>query len=39
LNVRWKLDRSAIDKVINEDLPEYSKKFQDKGLPPLILIQ
>jgi hypothetical protein len=39
LNVRWKLDRSVIDKVINEDLPEYSKKFQDKGLPPLILIQ
>jgi hypothetical protein len=39
LNVRWKLDKSVIDKMISEDLPEYSKKFQDKGLPPLILIQ
>jgi hypothetical protein len=39
LNVRWKTDKSNLDKIIQEDLPEYSKKFQDKGLPPLILIQ
>jgi hypothetical protein len=39
LNAQWKMDKSNIEKIINEDLPEYSKKFQDKGLPPLILIQ
>lgn len=39
LNTQWKLDKSNVDKIINEDLPEYSRKFQDKGLPPLILNQ
>ena len=39
LNTQWKMDKSNIEKIINEDLPEYSKKFQDKGLPSIILIQ
>ena len=39
LNNQWSIDKMNIEKVIKEDLPEYSKKFQDKGLPSIILIQ
>jgi photosystem II stability/assembly factor-like uncharacterized protein len=39
LNAKWSMDKSNIERIIREDLPEYSKKFQDKGLPSIILIQ
>lgn len=39
LETQWMADRAILEKIIQDDLPAYAKKFQEKGLPPLILVQ